>query len=847
MRQMQRAGVIISTGLSVAMLAAGGPSPQAECFDLGLRGVYFVENQGQWSDESVHYGLKSRGLDVAFRESSFTMHLARAVSEHSEQGEPGCVTPTSSAYLTHFSMISPHRSLDHSSDRVRSGSLDHVQYDHLTLTIAFPGSNAVTPRGAQERTTKFNYFVGGEGRGVASNVPSFGAVIYEDLYDGIDLHVCGNDEGVMKYEFHCDSGADYTQIQIHYDGIDSLCVNADGDLEIATTFGTLRDAAPIVWQEGENSKESGGTAVSAVQMVDAELPAGDGRDARSTGIPTIPARFELIDAATYRIALDGPIDSTRPLILDPEVEWMTYLGGSDLDGGYRVAADASGAAFVAGFTTSTDFEGRLNEHHGGHVRDVFVVKATAEGAVEWMTYLGGSAYDECFGIAVDGDGNALLAGNTVSTDFEGRINEHHGGLDDAFVLKLDPDGAVLWMLFIGGSATDFGFGMAVDAQGNSYMAGRSRSTDVEGRTNSHHGGLHDGLIAKVNAVGALQWATYIGGSGVEAAIGIDLDSAGRILTAGYTNSPNFVEATNSYQGGMSDAFIARLSPDGDIQWSTYLGGGERDEGYDVAVMAGDEAIVAAYTDSADFIGRNNTYSFEDGAVVRVNAAGAVQWMTYVGGSGDDGCISVAINSAGHAIVAGYTYSTDFAGRLNDHRGAQDGFVAEISAGGALQWAMLVGGSGLDDAAGIALVGERHAYLSGSTFSVDFESRTNESHGTREAFVSRVRLVDGPQLAVAATCPSGGPIRIEWTGATPGGQVALIYARQTGAFRVPQGNLCAGTQLGLGASQIQLAWQGGAGANGSRTLNASAGSGACGGYMQLLDLTTCSTSNVARVE
>lgn len=106
---------------------------------------------------------------------------------------------------------------------------------------------------------------------------------------------------------------------------------------------------------------------------------------------------------------------------------------------------------------------------------------------------------------------------------------------------------------------------------------------------------------------------------------------------------------------------------------------------------------------------------------------------------------------------------------------------------------------------------------------------------------------GPQLSVAATCPSGGPIEISWSGARPNGQIALIFAANTGSFRVPNGNPCAGTPLGLGTTQIQLAFQGGAGANGSRTLNSSAGPNACGGYLQLLDISSCGTSNVARIE
>ena len=106
---------------------------------------------------------------------------------------------------------------------------------------------------------------------------------------------------------------------------------------------------------------------------------------------------------------------------------------------------------------------------------------------------------------------------------------------------------------------------------------------------------------------------------------------------------------------------------------------------------------------------------------------------------------------------------------------------------------------------------------------------------------------GPQLSVIASCPSGGPIQVSWTGATRGGEIALIFAHNTGSFHIPNGNSCAGTELGLGANQIQLAYRGSAGANGSRIVNSTTGPGACGGYLQLLDVPTCGTSNLSRVE
>jgi len=863
----------------------------AERFNLGLRGVYFVENHGQWSDATVCFGLKSRGLDVAFRESSFAMHLSREVSGDvpvavdrgawaSRPYESELVERASRPFDPPIAPeASPKRERGFSSFKHpdplpdgRGSSVEPVEHEHLTLTITFPGSNPVTPRGAQAQTANFNYFVGGEGRGTASNVPSFGAVIYENLYDGVDLLVCGNDDGVMKYEFHCAPGADYTQIRIHYDGIDSLCVNNEGDLEIATSFGTLRDGAPIVWQEDSDStsraREEAGFAPSpgsagegrgggestsrareeAVLDVEREAPLPDGRGSSD---PTIPARFELIDAATYRIALDGEVDPMRELIIDPEIEWMYYLGGSNWDRGTGIAVDGAGNALVTGSTNSTDFAGRNNSHHGGDY-DAFALKVSPSGQLQWMTYLGGSGLDLSHSIAVDGAGNALVTGHTISTDFAGRNNSYYGSTDaDAFALKVSPSGQLQWMTYLGGSDWDEAADITVDHAGNALVSGETESTDFAGRNNSHYGSRYDAFALKVSPSGQLQWMTYLGGSGFEEGRGIAIDSSGNALVTGITLSTDFAGRNNSYYGDL-DAFVLKVSPSGQAQWMTYLGGSSSDFGRGIAVDAAGNALAYGTTVSTDFEGRTNSYYGNgDALALKVSPSGQLQWMTYLGGSGSEGDLlagGIAVDSAGNALACGTTTSTDFEGRTNSYYGNGDAFALKVSPSGQIQWMTYLGGSQWEHGYGMAVDPAGNALVTGETLSTDFSGRNNSYYGgTRDAFLVKLRLDSGPRLSVDATCPGGGPIRIEWSGASPGGQVALIFARNTGSFIVPSNYPCAGTQLGLGANQIQLAWQGGAGANGSRTLNTTAGPGACGGYLQLLDLTTCATSNVARIE
>ncbi|MCL4198361.1 MAG: SBBP repeat-containing protein [Phycisphaerales bacterium] len=829
-------GVVLACCVLIAPPATGGPAESdpaaSEMLKLGLCGVYIVPNQGQWADREVHYALRSRGLDVAFRESALTMHLTRHVDSISRaDASTSRADASTSRAAASTSRAREEAALNVERDvplaDTRGSSGESAAYDGLTLTITFPGSNGVLPIGAQPQAAKFNYFVGGEGRATASGVLSYGAVIYEDLYDGVDLHVRGNDDGVLKYEFHVAPGADYAQIRIAYHGIDSLCIDEAGNVQINTSFGTLADGAPVVYHP---------------RSLTGGFVKGQSRDA-------VPARFELCDDRTYRFALDGPVDPTRELIIDPDLEWMTYLGGSGGDRGNGIAVDSAGNALVTGFTYSTDFEGRNNAYRGGEY-DAFVVKVSGSGALQWMTYLGGRLDDEGYDIAVDGAGNALVAGNTYSPDFEGRNNASHGGPYDAFVVKVSASGALQWMTYLGGSRDDFGGGVAVDKAGNLLVTGSTTSTDFEGRNNAYRG-YYDAFAVKVSGSGALQWMTYLGGTDYDYGRGIAVDGTGNALVTGGTGSFDFEGRNNASHGGASDAFVVKVSGSGDLQWMTYLGGSDREEGNGIAVDSAGKSLVTGETWSSVFEGRNNAYhNYADGFVVKVSASGALQWMTYLGGSAYDWGNGIAVDSTGNALVTGETHSTDFEGRNNTEHGSYDAFVVKVSPPGALQWMTYLGGRNNDYGEGIAVDSAGNALTTGGTASTAFEGRNNAYHGgTMDAFVVKLRGAGsgGLQLLVAATCPSGGPIQISWSGATGGGQIALIFARDTGSFIIPNNHPCAGTTLGLGSNEIQIAYQGSAGQNGSRTLNSTTGPGPCGGYLQLVDIATCGTSNVARIE
>jgi hypothetical protein len=677
--------IILAGAASAAGQCASGEG--ADAARVVLRGVHFVPNQGQWADGSIRYGFKGRGVDIAFRDSALTMHLSR---ECTPEAVPGL------------------------SATERGG----VTREALALDVTFPGSNAAAPVGAGALGSRFSYFLGGQECRWRRDVGSFGAVVYENLYDGIDLHVTGADAGLLKYEFRCAPGADHTRVRIRYGGVGSLRVSEAGDLLIDTDLGTILDSAPRVWQDIDGQRR------------------------------TLVARFEALDARTYTIRLLTAPDPCHPVVIDPEVEWMTYLGGGGVDWGFDVALQDSGAVLVSGHTASGDFDGARNSYNGGD-SDAFVARIDASGTIEWMTYLGGGSFDLGRGMALDGAGNALLTGWTNSDDFAGANNSFHGGSLDAFVARVGPTGTLDWMTYLGGTADDLGFGLAVDGTGAALVTGQAYSVDFAGANNSHHGGAYDAFAARVHPTGAIDWMTYLGGNDQDDASGIAADAAGAAFVVGDTWSPNFEGRINSPLGSR-DVFVARIHGSGAIDRMTYLGGSGNEAGYGIALDAQGAALATGATVSLNFLGRNNQHhggsSAIDGFLARVGPSGAVEWMTYLGGSGEEAALRVATDAAGAALVSGTTESADFEGRDNAFYGVFDAYVARVPAPGMIEWMSYVGGVGDDGGFGIAISADGNPLLTGRTNSIDFAGKNNMFHGG-ESWGDAFLL----ELGVAATC------------------------------------------------------------------------------------------------
>lgn len=617
--------------------------------------------------------------------------------------------------------------------------------------------------GAAQETGKINYLRGGDPQNHYTNLPIYREVAYRQVWPGIDVVFQGK-QGMFKYDVLLQPGGLVDDIRIGFEGADGIRVDDIGNLLIDTPFGTLTDVSPVAYQEIDDKRLS----IDCRFVIRSEA---DG--SQNIG-------FEMLEE----------VDHHYPLVIDPILLYSTYLGGSAFDSGNGIAVDASGNAYVTGFTQSSDFPttpGAFDISLTGS-QDAFVTKLNADGtALVYSTYLGGSDTDTGDAIAVDAFGNAYVTGSTQSSDFPTTLGAYDttlGGVVDAFVTKLNATGtALLYSTYLGGSGLDRGGGITVDASGNAYVTGFTQSNDfptTPGAFQTIMNGTEDAFVTKLNAAGtALVFSTFLGGGGSDTGNAIAVDAAGNVYVAGDTGSADFPTTLGAYDttfNGISDVFITKMNAAGTaLIYSTYIGGSITDQSSGIAIDASGNAYVTGFTQSSDYPTTpgafdtvfNASGSF-DGFVTKLNPTGtALVYSTFLGGENDDFGVGIAVDAFGNAFVTGRTDSTDFPttpGAFDTSlNGIQDAFITRFSLTGSnVLFSSYLGGGGIDVALGIALDPFANAYVTGQTTSSDFPTTpgafdTSIGGVFQDAFVAKIGEVvilgpPGPQGPAGPAAP-----------------------------------------------------------------------------------------------
>jgi len=501
---------------------------------------------------------------------------------------------------------------------------------------------AASPR--QPLAGKVNYFLGNDPARWRTDIPTCQRVEYPGVYPGIDLAYYGN-QGRMEYDFTVAPGSDPDAIRLAIDGAQKISVDAGGDLVLETDNGAVRFRKPVTYQEVGGKRHE------------------------------VASRYVLTGANVASFAV-GPYDKRESLVIDPQLIYSTYLGGSSFGYGQAVAVGPNGNAFVTGYTDSMDFP-TVNPEQAFYPGSsaIFVSKLSRDGSsLVYSTYLAGSVYDSSYSIAVDASDSAYVVGFTESPDFpvKNALYPTLNGPEDAFITKFSPAGNTLvYSTYLGGSSYDSAYGVAVDASNNAYITGGTGSVDFPVTPGAYQTAYNGscGFVTKLNAAGsALSWSTYFGGNCSADPQAIAVDSTNSVFLTGATIGGLAVTpgAAQTVFGGVEDAFVGELTNTGAaLAYLTYLGGSETDYAVAIAVDPAGNAFVTGRTNSKDLpvtasAVQPTLAGGYDGFVAKVNTVGtAWNYVTYLGGTRDDYGYGIAIDSSGNAFVAGSTISADF--------------------------------------------------------------------------------------------------------------------------------------------------------------------------------------------
>ncbi len=620
--------------------------------------------------------------------------------------------------------------------------------------------------GEEPRAARSNYFVGTDPRRWRTGIARFARVHAAGVWPDIDL-VVREKRRQVEYDLLVAPGADPARVRFIVEGAESVAIGAQGELILHTPAGDLVQPVPAIYQrEGARRRQIagrwtlrargagaapvagtaeiagtevgfaigsydrtrplvidptllystylGGSGIDGVTQVAVD-PAGNAYVTGSTGSADFPGTGRSPVQSTLGGGQDvfvTKIDATGTAIV-----YSTYLGADGEDIAGAIAVDGGGSAYVTGITTSAHFPGTagsaIQAVPAGN-QDAFVTKLNAAGtAIVYSTYLGGSGIDQARGIAVDGAGNAYVAGYTQSTDFRGvsaaSLQGSINAVESGFVTKINAAGsAIVYSTYLGGSNTLGSLnGIAVDGSGSAIVVGYTAGTTFPGVTRESIqpalAGEFDAVVTKLDPAGTgIVYSTFLGGAGIDIAESVALDGAGNAYVAGYSSSSAWsVAGLHSIQPHIADAaesgFVAKIDPTGStLVYLTFLGGSSTGSAGDlaraVAVDRVGNAYVTGSTTSATFPGvgpsslQSTLQGSTDAFLTQIDPEGtALVYSTYLGGSGSDTAWGLALDAAGNIYVGGYTTSADFPGASASPiqpalAGVEDGFLAKISMG-----------------------------------------------------------------------------------------------------------------------------------------------------------------------
>ena len=615
--------------------------------------------------------------------------------------------------------------------------------------------------GEDKMPGKVNYFNGRDRANWSSQVATYSRVNYREVYPGVDLVYYGNQQQ-LEYDFIVAPNQDPRKIRLGFSGVRGLSIDKTGALVLETDAGEIRQQRPIAYQEIDGRRQH------------------------------VEAAFELKQREVSFTL--GDYDPSKTLVIDPVIDYSTYLGGSGQEEGYDIAVDANGYIYVTGWTSSVNFpvENAIKGTLTGTV-DAFITMinpALGANSLVSSTYWGqstGFGNTEGRAIAIDSQNHVLVAGVTTAQSFPttpGSLQptfQPFSGVN-GFFSKFDlATGSLLYSTYLMGNNSDEALDLTVGTEDIVYISGRTSSTNFPITPSNAYqtdiAGSWDAFVMKLHPspgnTYSVRYSTYLGGFSVDAATNIVVDAEENVYLTGATQSRDLMgtpqydgfPVSNAYQanhGGGDDAFLSRINTNGigsdSLVYSTYLGGNNSE--YAAAHLGGlaldpfapAQVYVTGTTNSANFPLRNeldNTLGGYDVFVTKIDTSqsddASLIYSTFLGGSHRDYGTDIVVDNWGRVFVAGGTESNDYPVKCGLANAPNwDGFITMLEWGGSgVLFSTHIGGDGYDQIHAIAVDALGMVHVTGVTLSSNFpvvDGFQLTPAGAGDAFVTTVTPV-----------------------------------------------------------------------------------------------------------
>jgi hypothetical protein len=585
------------------------------------------------------------------------------------------------------------------------------------IDISFKGAN---PNSTIEPTNKthgyINYY---NYKSSAVHINSYENILFKKIYPNIDI-VFMIKNGQFKYDFILHPGAHLEDIQMLYQGMDVLNLETDGALKMRTTFGILSEQIPLSYQKENNKK------ITVAYQI----------------------KGNVVSFKTQKY------DKRSTLIIDPVpvLKWGRFFSDEGTTS-YAVSVDGNDNSIITGSAASTNLAttGAYKNFLSGN-SDAFIAKFGPTGELLWATYYGGSGIDEAEDITIDSKGSIIVTGYTnsdgISTSGAFRQNNENY---DAFICKLDPNGAMVWSTYFGGEDFDQAYGVCVDAEDNIIVVGQTYSIGGIATLNafqtSKQFGSIVGFITKFDHLGQRQWATYFGGNTTTQCYKVATNSKNNYIIYGSTTNGELGTqgVYRSTIGGKADAFIAQFDTTGNRIWCTYYGGSEDENSTGIGNATGgltidhnDNIIITGATRSRDNIATLGAFkNFNSGSVdfssnnlgndcylAKFTSNGSISWSTYYGGNNLDYGTGVAVDSNSNIYFSGVTTSKEniatkcsIQDSLSKSVFYGNAFLAKFSSVGSRLWGSYMGNYGDNVASGLAVNSQNKVIITGYEYDI----------------------------------------------------------------------------------------------------------------------------------